>query len=290
MKDMEKPASNWRIFCIAFFLAVLIPLGVQAQSSVADILEGVDMSDLEARRSAVAGIRALQEQRRAAGVARARQLGMPERVVRPDGAVQEVADVDERGVPVYLTTHNANAAISTGAKVLNAAPYDLQGTNALTLAVWDGGSARPTHQEFGGRVSVRDGSPSIDHATHVAGTMAASGVVAAAKGMAPLAPIASYDWNSDKAEMASATPSIPRRLPTPAPARVFLAHFHHRARTADRELKMGYPLHWETVSLPRLGSFRQWQAVGPRAQGVNIPHKMLDGEVWFLRTHISSIR
>ena len=189
-----------------FLLAVLIgsfPGALRGQS-VADILEGVDMSDPVARQGAVASIRALQEQRRNAGIARARQLGMPQRVERPDGAVQEVADVDERGLPVYLTTHNVNAAISTGANVLNAAPYDLRGTNALTLAVWDGGSARATHQEFGGRVSVRDGSASIDHATHVAGTMMAAGVVASAKGMAPIAPLASYDWNSDKTEMTAA--------------------------------------------------------------------------------------
>ena len=50
-------------------------------------------------------------------------------------------------------------------------------------------------------MSVRDGSGSIDHATHVAGTMIAAGVVASAKGMAPVAPVASYDWNSDKTEM-----------------------------------------------------------------------------------------
>ena len=189
---------------MAVALIGAFPFAGRGQSSVADILEGADMSDPVARQGAVAGIRALQEQRRNAGIARVRELGMPQRVERPDGAVQEVADVDENGVPVYLTTHNVNAAISTGANVLNAAPYDLRGTNALTLAVWDGGSARATHQEFAGRVSVRDGSASIDHATHVAGTMIAAGVVAAAKGMAPVAPLASYDWNSDKTEMTAA--------------------------------------------------------------------------------------
>ena len=199
----NRVTNRWRAV-LAVALIAAFPFAGRGQSSVADILQGVDMADPVARQGAVAGIRALQEQRRNAGIARARELGMPQRVERPDGAVQEVTDVDERGVPVYLTTHNVNAAISTGANVLNAAPYDLRGTNALTVAVWDGGSARSTHQEFGGRVSVRDGSASIDHATHVAGTMIAAGVVASAKGMAPIAPLASYDWNSDKTEMTAA--------------------------------------------------------------------------------------
>ncbi len=201
---MGKPVTiSWRVF-LAVALIAAFPFAGRGQSSVADILQGVDMSDPVARQGAVAGIRALQEQRRNAGIARVRELGMPQRVERPDGTVQEVADVDDRGVPVYLTTHNVNAAISTGANVLNALPYDLRGSNSLTLAVWDGGSARSTHQEFAGRVSVRDGAASIDHATHVAGTLIAAGVVTNAKGMAPIASLASYDWNSDKTEMTAA--------------------------------------------------------------------------------------
>lgn len=182
--------------------------GGTPRRSMADILENADLSDPAQRERAVAEIAALEKARKEAGIARARELGLPLRVERPDGTVQEIAGVSDDGHPIYFTTHNANAAISTGAKVLNAAPYDLRGTNSLTLAVWDGGSARASHQEFGGRASVRDGSGSIDHATHVAGTMVAAGVSAAAKGMAPSAPLASYDWNSDKTEMtatASAT-------------------------------------------------------------------------------------
>ncbi|MEX1110257.1 MAG: S8 family serine peptidase [Chthoniobacterales bacterium] len=172
--------------------------------TIADILEGADLSDPAQRDRAVAEIAALESARKQAGVARARELGLPLRVERPDGTVQEVAGLDDDGHPLYFTTHNVSAAISTGANVLQAAPYDLRGTSALFLGVWDGGSARATHQEFGGRVSVRDGSGSIDHATHVAGTMIAAGVTASAKGMAPAAPVASYDWNSDKSEMTTA--------------------------------------------------------------------------------------
>lgn len=168
---------------------------------MADVLENVDLSDPLQRERALAEIAALENERKQEGLARARELGLPLRLERPDGTVQEIAGVNDNGDPLYFTTHNVSAAISTGANVLHALPYDLRGTNSLLLGVWDGGSARASHQEFGGRVSVRDGSGSIDHATHVAGTMIAAGAVVSARGMAPVAPVASYDWNSDKTEM-----------------------------------------------------------------------------------------
>lgn len=175
--------------------------GAGGGESIADILEGVDLSIPSERERAVAEVRAVQERDRARGAEAARERGIPERVVFPDGRVQEVAGVDHNGKPVYFTTHNSRAAISSGAKILNSAPYFLDGTSLLTAGVWDGGSARTTHQEFGARVTAPDGAGFIDHATHVIGTMAAAGVVADAKGAAPTMPIVSYDWNSDRAEM-----------------------------------------------------------------------------------------
>ena len=124
---------------------------------------------------------------------------MPVRVELPDGTVQEVVELDESGEPLYFTTHNANAAISTGADVLRTVT-GLTGSG-VTIGMWDGGSGRTTHQEFaGGRMVVKDGSPSIDHATHVGGTMIATGVVTSARGMAVSATVDSYDWNNDTTE------------------------------------------------------------------------------------------
>lgn len=132
---------------------------------------------------------------------KARQLGLPVRVERPDGTVQQLADFDGDR-PIYFTTNNVQAAISTGAQLLQASPYGLDGAG-VTVGVWDGGSALAAHQEFsaGNRVVVQDGSSPIDHATHVGGTIAAAGVGALARGMAPAAVVHSYDWDSDKYEM-----------------------------------------------------------------------------------------
>ena len=71
--------------------------------------------------------------------------------------------------------------------------------------IWDGGGVRATHQELVGRVTQRDAVTTSDnHATHVAGTMIASGEQPTAKGMAYAAKLDAYDWNSDEGEMAGA--------------------------------------------------------------------------------------
>ena len=101
-----------------------------------------------------------------------------------------------------------NAAISTGADRLWTSPYALTGAG-VTIGLWDGGSGRATHQEFGGRLNVMDGSSPTNHATHVGGTLIASGANPAAKGMAPAATVKSYDWLSDITEMTAAGATYP---------------------------------------------------------------------------------
>jgi hypothetical protein len=180
----------------------------RGREDVVDILRSRDLSVPAERAAAVAQVRALQEARKQAAVARARQLGRPVREERPDGTVQEVAELDESGELLYLTTHNVSAAISTGADVLRTVT-GLTGSG-MVIGMWDGGSGRVTHQEFAsGRMVVRDGSVSIDHATHVGGTMIASGVQASARGMAVAATVDSYDWNSDTSEFIARAATAP---------------------------------------------------------------------------------
>lgn len=113
------------------------------------------------------------------------------------------------GRPIYYTTLNHNAAISTAANVVRqAAPYSVDGSN-VTVAVWDSGAARTTHQELVGRIYVQDGSAQSTHATHVSGTIIASGVNVLAQGMAPAATINAYGWGLDVSEMTTAAASFP---------------------------------------------------------------------------------
>ncbi|MGI9525842.1 MAG: S8 family serine peptidase [Weeksellaceae bacterium] len=108
--------------------------------------------------------------------------------------------------PLYYITFNADAARGTFTDKINSSAgiFNLDGEDMI-VHEWDGGGVRPTHQEFGGRVTQKDGATSFsDHSTHVAGTMIAAGVNGAAKGMAPKAHLDAYDWNDDEIEMAEA--------------------------------------------------------------------------------------
>lgn len=131
---------------------------------------------------------------------KADQLGIPVRIDAGGGKVSVLHDF--RGdQPLYRTTNNRNAAISTGANLLQSTPYGLDGAG-VKVGVWDAGSIRTTHRELTGRVTKKNPTSALDdHSTHVAGTIASSGVDANAKGMAPKSTIDSYDWDNDYAEM-----------------------------------------------------------------------------------------
>ncbi len=171
----------------------------------ADLLRDVDLADPVVRAYVVARMSEMQEEQHESALAKAERLGIP---VRIDGPGRKVSLLyDFRGdQPLYRTTLNVNAAISTGANLLRdqGAPYGLDGAG-IKVGVWDGGSVRSTHQEFGTRVTKKNTTAANDdHATHVAGTIGAAGVNPLAKGMAPAVTIDSYDWNSDYAEMTAA--------------------------------------------------------------------------------------
>jgi hypothetical protein len=159
------------------------------------------------RRERVQAARARAQADRAVARQWARMHGLQMRVV-DHGSVSELMAI-RNGRPIYYTTLNKNAAISTAANLLHSSsPYNIAGSN-VTVGVWDGGHARATHNEFGGRVSLGDMGVMDPHATHVCGTIGASGLNANAGGMAPACDIVSYDWSSDDAEMTSVAASYP---------------------------------------------------------------------------------
>lgn len=137
---------------------------------------------------------------RAAAHALAAKNGWPIRGTGQDGSYFELQKI-LNGFPRYYATFNANAAISTRADSVNAA---IGGGGGFVLRLWDGGMPRLTHREYIGRVTWADASPGTlgGHATHVAGTMVAAGIRAAAKGMSYTANIRAFEWNNDGSEMA----------------------------------------------------------------------------------------
>lgn len=182
----------------------------------AELLEKADLSNPIVREFVVARMTEMEEARYESVTEKAKRLGIPLRIEGPGNKVSILYDFrgDE---PLYRTTQNTNAAISSGANLLAPAPYNLNGSG-IKVGVWDAGSVRNTHREFNTtRVVNRNSSVAVDdHATHVAGTIGANGTTANAKGMAPLAAIDSYDWTNDYSEMTAAgaaTASDTTRLP-----------------------------------------------------------------------------
>ncbi len=100
-------------------------------------------------------------------------------------------------------THNRNAADTSNINDLlpgGSTGFDLTG-DGFSLGEWDEGAPRSSHRELAGRVHVIDGAGPIAHSTQVAGTMIATGVSAAARGMASDAHVLAHDWDVDTLEL-----------------------------------------------------------------------------------------
>ncbi len=150
-----------------------------------------------------------QSERKRLAVEFAERNGLESGKIYRNDRVIEIQKLSSENIPLYYTTFNINAAQTTGTSSLwtgGLSGLNLNG-ESMTLGIWDGGAVRTSHQEFGDRVTLADGiefffsNSGTEHATHVAGTMIASGVSAPAKGMASAALLRSSDWNSDESEM-----------------------------------------------------------------------------------------
>jgi len=157
----------------------------------------------------------INSQQRQLAKQQASQKGIPTQINLDNGGIAELQRILPDGTPIYYSTFNADAAVSTRTTHINAGGslgLNLMGQN-MTAYVWDGGHARASHQEYDGaggtnRYTVQDeASEGIQlnfHAAHVTGTVMASGVQAEAQGMAPHAKINGYRWNDDVAEATNA--------------------------------------------------------------------------------------
>ncbi|MBC8426920.1 S8 family serine peptidase [bacterium] len=131
----------------------------------------------------------------------------------PQGALNrdltiELLGIDAHGRPWFAGTTNLIAAQTVSLDHVwpgGSSGFDQDGANvAGELALWDAGAVMTSHQEFGGRVAIADGSPDVHyHANHVAGILVAAGVDPNAKGMSFAAYLDSYDWSDDELEMAA---------------------------------------------------------------------------------------
>lgn len=190
-------------------MALIFAWNAQAQDAKqrAIITRDYDQTELTRLQKTFADLAKTQK---AAALEAAQKNGWPVKRQNRHGGFEELMYLDRDGNPIYFATDNVNAAKTTRANHLHSG-----GTLGLNLngqgmhsGVWDGNPVRTTHQEFGGRVTVGDGDTTVSsestHATHVTGTIAAAGVQANAKGMAPQSTVTSHEWNSDLAEATAA--------------------------------------------------------------------------------------
>jgi|GEM_PF-4429902 len=183
----------------------------QTQNDIENIKSGSNITELESL-SVRYKTEAVKNKERAISLAKANGWSLS--FINKDGTQSELMDVSTDGkYPLYFTPENADAAKSTRANYLNSGGglgLALNG-QTMTAYVWDGGATLPTHNEFGGRVSILDGVTTINplsnnsqHANHVTGTIVAAGLVAQAKGMAYQANAKTNDWDFDLSEATTA--------------------------------------------------------------------------------------
>lgn len=186
------------LLILMFFASTLYG---QSPDEVKAITSQYDMAKLKEKEAYYRKLaKTEKEKARAQAVAK----GWPLFVTKDDGNILELMRLTPDGYPIYYSTENVNAAKTTRANFLNTGGgmgLTLNG-QGMTVRVWDGGNVRASHNAFGGRVTVVDNTSSgtIQHATHVTGTMVAAANPAAVKGMAPEASARTFDWNDDVSE------------------------------------------------------------------------------------------
>ncbi|MGB4773899.1 MAG: S8 family serine peptidase [Daejeonella sp.] len=195
------------LFILSLVLALMIQTNAQTKEEILKIQEASNMQELQLLSIKY---KQMDEERNARVNLVAQQNNWPIFKYNPNSSFDQLMDVSEDGKPIYYTISNVTAAKSTRTNHLNAGGslgLNLNGQN-ITTHVWDAGPVRTSHQEFGGRVAIGDGVTVLNnnsyHSTHVTGTIAAAGVVAAAKGMAPQANVKTYEWNNDLSEATTA--------------------------------------------------------------------------------------
>jgi hypothetical protein len=208
-----------RLSILFLFVALWLPESVYAQPGVAEKTETEKALKPEIRQQALlelsreAAIRFEENLQKALKMIA--EKGLPEYQVLPTGEEVRLQGLDGGGLPLYYTSENVNAAATIGTDKLwptGTSGLALTGESSFLegkLGIWDGGRVLHTHQEMAGRIVLEDNASLSSHATHVGGTMIASGINPDAKGMSFGAiNLRSWDYSNDVSEMAGAAASL----------------------------------------------------------------------------------
>ena len=124
-----------------------------------------------------------------------------------DNVFYKIYDIVDNEV-IYGKTLNLGSSFTIKSNSLyngGSLGLNLQG-QGLKAGVWDGGSARNTHNEFPNNKVLNMNFDSFNfHATHVTGTICAQGLVSSLRGIAFDSSVDSYNWDDDLTEMTTAS-------------------------------------------------------------------------------------
>ncbi|MBC7651039.1 MAG: S8 family serine peptidase, partial [Deinococcales bacterium] len=175
------------------------------------------VTDIKSLKVASAAMKIKEDANYQKALVLAKQKGWDLVLTNKNGIKAYLVGVFEDNSPKYYTTYNNTiAAATTKANQLwngGASGLNLSGSSANIknkLAIWDGGKILSTHVELTGRITQVDAPTSnSDHATHVTGTMIATGINPIARGMAyGIQGILAYDFNNDVSEITSAAANL----------------------------------------------------------------------------------
>jgi hypothetical protein len=124
-----------------------------------------------------------------------------------------LVDITPNGVPIYKAPINVNSIVTTGVDALHAGDLGITlNGEGMVVGIWDAGISEP-HNELGDRIIFKEDSSNVHfHAMHVIGTILATGITPAVKGMAPLAKGISYYYDNDYEEMINEATNYPNAL------------------------------------------------------------------------------
>lgn len=169
-------------------------------------------TNVEVLKNAAQGISLKERSEYTKAMSLAKQRNWPLSIRSKSGRLATLVGVDAFNFPKYFVTENNSIAAATtrtnqlwagGASGLNLSGNAANLKNKI--GIWDGGTVLLNHVELTGRVTQKDNPSTTDnHATHVAGTMIATGLNPSAKGMAHGAQgLIAYDFNNSYSEQAT---------------------------------------------------------------------------------------
>ncbi len=188
---------------LPFFVGCLVTV-ITADAQVA--------TNVQVLQNAAKGISLKERSEYAKALSLAKQRNWPLSIRSKDGRLATLVGVDAFNFPKYfITQNNSIAAATTRTNQLwagGASGLNLSGSSdnmKNKIGVWDGGRVLTTHVELIERVTQKDNpSTTSNHATHVAGTMIATGLNPSAKGMAYGAQgLLAYDYTNSYSEQAA---------------------------------------------------------------------------------------